>query len=360
MIWKPRPVDLTRDEAIDLAKKELAPNWHRLTPQMAGVKTETGYVAYPLASDFLEKSWLIVFVDSTNYSIRTFSAYLEEWIERYNEHGLSILFVVFPTYRFCQSMENMRQLTDSESMRVPFVLDSDQSLSYAFSANVPPKFLLLHKGKNQFEYTDQKVLATTETKIQHFLRVEDPGLSLLPEFLPQAAVVHDTQRTEFGYGPRIGEEAYFGKPGFTPTSEGYRVGHFSHTLPEHVLDGQVVLGGEWKQNAERIETSDSKAFMSFLVEHQNCSIVAEALTSMAEVAMINIELNGVPVYDLIADEDMIFDDSGSSIVKVAGPRLYLLLKGAPGKKRHQLVLKFPTAKTVPIAIFGLRFGGALK
>ena len=49
MVWKPREKELTAEEAIEQAAKELAPFWYGCSPLLAGILEDGIFLTLPLS-----------------------------------------------------------------------------------------------------------------------------------------------------------------------------------------------------------------------------------------------------------------------------------------------------------------------
>ena len=97
MGWKRREKELTREEALAQAKKEVAPFWHRIAPQFSPVDTSTGVSIFPLEEKFMKSEWIIAFLDLTNPECVAQADYLREWHKRYSQFEITFLVVYYPS-----------------------------------------------------------------------------------------------------------------------------------------------------------------------------------------------------------------------------------------------------------------------
>src|SRR5581483_9150852 len=96
MVWKPKEKELTPEEAVAAAKKELAPFWHGSPPLLAGVLSPQGVTAHPLDPAFGAKSWLLFFLDPTDAAGESAFSYARELHRRYHQHNVGCLLVFRP------------------------------------------------------------------------------------------------------------------------------------------------------------------------------------------------------------------------------------------------------------------------
>jgi len=355
MTWKPKEKELSQDEAIELAKKELAPFWFSSTPQFAGVKTEEGFQVFPLDPEFLKKAWLLFFVDPTDFCGEASFVYAKEWHKRYNAHQLGIVLIMTPAYQYLQTPAAVAAIVEKNQLTFPVVLDSEQAIAGAFKAQSLPKILLLSHGRTFFEYSGKNWLGQTEIEVQNFLRSTDPGLPLLPVFQPLKAPVGDLKRIEFGFLSKQGEGIINPAPGFEKSDTGVRRGDFHGLRPKSLGADEIFVSGSWMQDSEKIATSDPNAMIIFRTSASRVSGVAQSLAKPSEIPMISIEIQGAPAYDAIAGEHMLMDDSGKSVAEVSTTRLYHFLANLPNQDR-EITLRFPNADVASVALYGLRLG----
>ena len=351
MIWKPKEKELTPEEAVERAKKELSPYWFGSPPLLAAVRMGPDKVsAFPLEASFGKQSWLMFFIDPTDFSGDVMIQCAREFHRRYHTHQLGFLIIYRPQYSYMRGRDSLEQIKIRHQLPFPIVVDADETLLAAFGATTLPKILLFTEGKTLLQAEGPSWMADFEIEIQKFLRSRDPGLPLLPEMEAQPTFFKDVSRLDFGRD----RGAAFPKPGFSTQVKGFWVGNFpdiGKTKPEV---GQVILSGNWIQDGDRIATQDSKARLDFVSPGSGVSIVAQALPPAEDLGKIVVEVEGIPAYDAFCGGDLGFDDEGSSTLRPEKPQLYHLLESLPSKNRW-VTLRFPHAGQGAVAIYGLRF-----
>jgi hypothetical protein len=350
MVWKPKEKELTPEEAVALAKKELRPFWHGSAPLLAGVAHGGRVTAHPLDPEFLKRPWLIVFIDPTDFSGESVFLHIREFVKRYQQHDLGFLIVLSPTFQFLRDANSVEHLLRKHQITVPVAVDADLMLSRAFGAASLPRVILLSEGRFAIERSGSEWVKDLELDIQKFLRVKDPGLPLLPVFRSAEKLNSDAGRADFGRGRGVD----FGSPGFGPPAGAFATAKFAGARPPILPSGRYHLSGTWIQDADRIATSDPAAVLTFHCPSEGLALVAQTLARTREPAKIVVEAGGVPVMDVFGGMDLGFDDEGQSVVRVDDPRIYEALIHLPAKSR-EITLRFPTADRVATAIFGVRF-----
>jgi hypothetical protein len=355
MTYKPPEKDLTPDEAISLAKKELAPFWFNISPQIAAVREANRSIVFPLNPAFSKQPWLIFLADPTELSTGAASVFLKEWAQRYSVHQLGILVILYPTYSYLiERRESIQDHLEKYHLTFPVVLDHTSGLSQAFDCKQFPKVLLIHKNKRYFDYSGQSSFSKIELDIQTFLRSSDPGLPLLPIFYPNTELLEDSVRIELGAQPRLGASAVFPENPNPTMENGIQKVQFIGFRPKQLEVGQVILSGLWTRDSEKMMTSDSSAHLEFLTAGSTVSLIAQIYQSAKEVPRILVELDGVPVTEVNVGEHLTLDEVGQALVSFKKPKLYHILSRL-SQGQHSVTLRFINAEFAPVALYGIRF-----
>jgi hypothetical protein len=341
MAWKPKEKPLTPEEAIALARRELAPRWSGGTPLLAAIRGEGHVNAYPIDPSFAQHSWLLLFVDPLDVSGEACLELLREWHHRYSPYALSFIAVLRSGYSFTSDPAYLKALV-VRGLPYPVTLDSDGLLAEAFGASARPKAILMGHGRKAVEISGPKWHEGLETSIQKFLREKDRGLPLLPEFQVPAAAKAVEARVEMGF--RLGVKV---------TSDPNGRISIRKAVPSKFKTGEFFISGTWTQTEERLETSDPEASIGFYSAASRVSLVAQAMVTTAEVTPIAVELGGIPAYDCFAGSNLIPADDGRSVVLIGKAGLYHVLRDLPADERD-VVFRFPSARECPVGIYGFR------
>lgn len=323
MTWKKKERPLTPEEAIALAKKELAPYWFNTEPLLATVRTEHGASVLPLNSNFVSQTWLYGFVDPTDFAGERALETIREWHRRYGTHDLGFIIVFRANAAFAKSgTEFLRKI----QIPVPAMVDVDGLFSTAFGISAWPAAVVQGGTQEIARGSGANWLEDLEEKIQVFLRQSDPGLSLPLPFEAVDSVVGQV-RVDFG--------KVRGKPVAS-------------------LGNYIQLDGNWNETDECISTSDPKATATIMSPSPVFALIAQSNLE-SQTTKISIQLMEGTI-----SQDWIFpgvtiDEVGFAQTKVQHYSLYPLLKDLPATRRR-ILLRFPDADTVPVNIFGLRFG----
>ena len=352
MFWKPKKQkELTKDEAIALAKQELAPHWHKVSPLLAGVRTEAGVSAVPLEPLFGDNSWLLIFVDPTDFNGEAAVHFAKEFHRRYSPYCLRGLLILKAPYAYLRERDAIEQHIERRGILFPVALDHDGLLSAAFRATEGTRCLILSAKGIPFEASGPAWARDAELGLQVFLRSTDPGLPLLPVLERPDSLPSDLVRLDFGKDRGV----KFPAPGFTTPLGAFSAGEFPVGGSANMNEGvPLALAGRWVQDGDRIATTDPKAQISMHAPGPGMGFVAEPLKKSVDGGRVVVEVNGIATPDIFADENLSYDDEGHSLVRADGPRLYRVLKKLSERERN-ITLRFPYADQVPVALYGVRF-----
>ncbi len=359
-MWKAKKKDLTEEEAIELAKKELAPFWLGSPPLMIGLKQGHRAIVVPLQSDFIQKSWVMLFVDWTHFECELALFYLKQWHWRYQVHGLKMLLIAQPTYPYLKNRVYLQKFEKNKEF--PMVIDLEGRIAAAFDVKQMPHVVLFNEGRVDLSTQKSGELGSRfftqiEEVIQSFLRSKDVGLPLLPVFEPSSSFLFSQDALKIELGALRQTENLFLPQGFD-VGEGLKKNRsvdFKNPYSKKMGVGQVFLQGKWSQNDDRIYTLDSEASLIFTCPSSRFSVVAQSLKEF-ELGVISVEVNGVPVFESMMGEDLSADDSGRSLLRLGAPKLYHVLIQLDPKQMSEVTLRFPAAHAVGVALYGLRLG----
>lgn len=352
MIWRPKEKELTPEEAVALARKELAPFWIGSEPLLAAVHSEQGVSLFPLDEKFANRARLLVFADLTDFSMLQLSHYMREWHNRYLSHGLQIVIVVQSKCTELRVPSLVAKQLKKLSLPAVAVIDQEGLFSEALGARNLPFLALLHQKRTVFTFDSRDWAEKTEIALQSHLRVSDPGLPLPLPYKPERKAARALGAVDFGRGGR----AEFPEPGFQLGENGLGTAVFNESIVSAPPPGSArvfSISGAWVQDADRILTSDPKAGISFHSPGREFAVVARALGNSP--ARIVTETSGGSALEAYLGDDLVADDEGQSSAQIVGLGSYHLLTGL-GPDARLITLRFPHASRAPIALYGLRFG----
>jgi hypothetical protein len=323
--WKKKEKALSPEEAIALAKKELAPFWFNSEPFLAAFKTEagtteTGASILPLNSEFTKQAWLFFFLDPAEYSGETAFVFAQEWYRRYHGHKLGFIVVLNPSP---VGVMGGQGLIKKFQIQNPVVVDQESTFAEALGVKSTPAFVLVFGSTEVLRGQGMASVETEhlEEKIQHFLRQSDPGLALPLSFQYQG--VSETGRIDFG----------------------------AQVSPSPL----VKVDGNWTQGDDFIRTQDPKATLEISGSGAWMSLIARSGLETQPTTVCIEPTEGSIGAEMITDETSLLE-GGTASARIQGVGLYHLLQALPAGRR-KVCLSFPDADRIPIILYGLRFGG---
>ncbi|MCM2276977.1 MAG: hypothetical protein NDJ89_02745 [Oligoflexia bacterium] len=353
--WKPKEKPLSLEEAVALAKRELSRYWIGSEPLLAAVRSGEKVTAHPLSADFARRDWLMLFMDPTGFSAEPALNRIEEWSQRFAGHGIGFVVVLRVPYANLRRVEALEWLLPRKQFPFILVLDAEDQLSAAFgatSARELPRMYLLVDGKPVAERSGRSWGEGVEERIQQLLWKRDPGLPLPPALPPEQSGAADIAAISFA------DRRQYPKPGFQVDEFGeLRAGFAGATSIALEKDATPYqISGGWKLEGERLIAADETATLRLKSPGSHFAVVAELAAREPGDGEILLELEGIRMHEGLAAEDLGQDESGGSVLRVREARTYRAFKGLPNPGR-ELCLRFPHAREMPVALYGLRFGG---
>ncbi len=293
----------------------------------------------------------IVIIDFWTYScvncIRTIP-YLKKWNDLYKKNGLVLIGVHTPEFGFEKDLENLKTAVSKFGINYPIVADPDYKIWNAYTNRWWPRtFLIDHKGSIVYDHIGEGGYAETETAIQRALT--NIGQSDLPP-------IKSDKLIGGGICYRTTPEIYLG------FLRG-RYGNALDLLPnkEHVFTDEgdydedlVYLHGHWKVNGENIEHVRAMGtpidYLALKYSAFSLNLVAGSLNKKPQELVV--ELDGRPILQDMAGEDLIIEDGISKVI-VNEYRMYKVLKS---NAYHKGILKIKTASG-GLSLFAITFGG---
>jgi len=332
---KRREKPLTPEEAIALAKKDLAPFWFGCPePLMAAVRKENGVQAYPLDARMTDRAWLIFFVDPFALSSRDAFLFAQSWANRYEPQKLNVMVIMKTPHSFSADYAWRRKFAQQFDSPAVSVFDRDGLLHEAFQVQQSPRAVIFHQNKQIFDRSGPNWFQGAELEIQKFLRHSDPGLPLFEPMAEPAEPVQDADKILFA---------------------------------DELDDSIVTLQGKWSREGDRIVTHDPQATVRIRCRNKRVGLLAQSLAERGESEII-VELpREYPRDGGVLDEDLKIDlqvlsnpladpmQKRRASVKVGVARVYALFRGLPESHR-EIMFRFPGAEKAPVALYGLRQG----
>lgn len=354
MNWQTRDKDLTREEVIALAQKNVAPYWLNSLPLFMADQADSGLGIFPLDEQVIKKTWVLLFVDLSTFGGESILAYAAELDRRYRAYQVGVLIIIHAPYLFSKVKRHIHHWGRTHAVSMPCAFDFDDSLRAAFGVRSESQALIFDQGKRVFESSEGLELPVLEKFLQNFLRQKDPGLALFPVLQPFAGVPVDSKRFEFGFTQSFGENAQFRGVEFKELDPMTRVGMPQESTSP--VPGEFLLVGKWHQDWERIWTADPLARIEFESPAPWVSLVAQPLAGEPkDKCFIEVELSSDRVYSDVIGSHLHLSETGEAVLEFSHPGLFQLLKKLPSKDRC-INLSFPLADQAPVALYGIRFG----
>ncbi len=348
---KSKEKELTLPEALDLARRELAPQWHLSKPLIAGVKNGDRVNVVPLDETFSKNDWVILFCDITDFSGEASLWLFKELIKRYQVFNLTPLIVIREAYRMFSDVKMATKLVDPAGITQIYVVDRDNLLASGFQMDRSPGVIVWKQNILRLQKSGPQWFDGLEIELQNLLRETDPGLPLWLPFGRELLPTQSMGKIEFG--TRGGFQ--YPRPGFKPNEKGILSVEFLPTdLPGRTPYGEFKIRGRWLQDEDRISTTDPESLISLDVPSATLGLFAHHQGKDQMYGVIEVEMGDQPVPDVFAGPHLIYNDEGRSILRISRPGFYKVLTKLPNKER-KIRFKFPQAQQTGVGLYGLRF-----
>lgn len=326
------------------------------------------------APDFASGQWLnsaqpltimglrgqVVLVDFWEYScvncIRTLP-YLREWHQRYAQHGLVIVGIHSPEFRFGRERQQIEAAIEEFSIPYPVLMD-DQLTNWDLYANRfwPAKYIIDQRGYIRYQNHGEGHYDTTEQAIQSLIQDIKPGVELPPIMQP----LRDEDRSGavcYRPTPELTAGLHFGALG---NPAGYARGApMLYDMPDARERGAFYLSGAWQAQQEYFAFQGQlEGWIRVPYEAVEVNIVMTPQVDAVE-RMLNPQTISVEVFQ----DDGPIDESRRGLdltedgrVLIDRPRMYNLLRN-PGFEQHELSLRI---KTQGFGFYSFTFTGCVK
>lgn len=312
----------------------------------------------------------VVLVDFWTYTcincIRTLP-YLKDWHEKYAGQGLAIVGVHTPEFDFEKDHENVKMAVAERGLKYRIAQDNDYGTWNAFKNRYwPAKYLVdkdgyiryTHFGEGAYEETEQKIrelLAETGTALSaEFESLEERELD--PSVYGDDPATSLTRELYAGYERNYGALQFRAAPPYVRNEEYY-------SAPDRELqykdlgDHQnhfIYLQGLWRNAPESIvharATQDHEDYVALKFYSTSANAV---MSPPAEgSAMVRVTLDGMPLTESQAGQDIQWDDAGNSYLLVDTSRMYYIVD-IPEFGGHELML---SSNDQGFELFAFTFG----
>jgi len=316
----------------------------------------------------------VVLIDFWDYTcincLRTLP-YLKKWHQRYAKHGLVIIGIHTPEFRFARFRTHLEAAIAEYEIPYPILLDNQQQNWSQFATKAwPTKFLIDPDGYLRFQRQGEGYYQETEQAIQTLLRLRQPDVSL-PDLLPPlraedasgAVCYRPTPELYAGFqGGGLFGGALGNPEGYMPNSSViYRL-----PLVKTWQEGQFYVDGIWRAWPEALAFAGEQGgeiVLPYAAVSVNAVLAPSADPVETALAMKPTEAD--PVVEVVQDgrfltkvqagRDVVFGENGRSLVRVDRPRMINLVNN-PDFGNHTLRLTFEARG---LALYAFTFTGCV-
>ncbi len=293
-----------------------------------------------------------VLIDFWTYSCvncqRTFPQLLR-WHKIYAAKGLVIIGVHTPEFAFEKKLTNVELALKENGITYPIVLDPDYKIWHLYNNQYwPHHYLINRQGNIVYDHAGEGGYAETEVEIQKALK--ELGAEDLPAIGPDNSL---GGKVCYRTSPELYLGFLRGKLGnrkeFLPDTEE------SFEDSQHHEDDLPYLHGHFKVAAEFIEhTRKLSAPTEYLVlKYSAFSVNLVMATSDDRSAVLEVELDGLPLPKDLAGDDVRIGKDGKATITVKESRMYQIVNA---KVYHRGTLKLKTASG-NLRMYAFTFGG---
>ena len=288
----------------------------------------------------------VVLVDFWTYScincVRTLP-FLTAWDEKYRDHGLVIIGVHTPEFKFEEQVDNVRNAIAEHDIEYLVAMDNDYRTWRVLQGSRgfwPRKFLIGptpdgspmgvrydHIGEGDYEETEHQIRAALEaigkdlSGVPFGVEVAVPDRSDVARGVQTRELYAGWRRNTGGGGPYAGQEEYF--------LAGLDVEHLYRDVDS---DDRVhnfwYLEGLWRTESEAVvharTTKNLEDYMALIVRARTVNVVL-TVADDGQAYDVFIQFNDDWVQPGFAGEHIQWDGSGRSFIRVNENDLYRLL-----------------------------------
>ncbi len=259
--------------------------------------------------------------------------YLRAWYDRYSDHGLEIIGVHTPEFKFARDPGQVKAAVGRLGIRWPVILDNDQAIWTAYANRYwPTMYLVDSNGYLRYRHIGEGAYAQSEAIIQSLLTEMNPKLELpeplsplRPEDAPDAVCSPTT--------PELHIDALGNAQ--PPLEE-----QLILTLPTERLDGQFYLEGTWRVIDDGLTLESEKGTIT--LPYHAASVNAVLSPSADPVLLsyrrddplqITVTQDGEPLHHGSFGEDVYLAE-GQAMVRIDAPRMYALVQNPDVQTRE--------------------------
>lgn len=313
------------------------PAWALEYPGAADFAGATGWIgSEPL--DLVELRGQVVLVDFWTYScincIHTFP-YLNAWHDRYSDHGLVIVGVHTPEFRFERYAGNVADAMDRYGIDHPVAQDNNYDIWGAYHNRYwPAKYLVDEWGGIRYTHFGEGAYEETERMIRDLL--QEAGYTLPDATWETGGVQPEGGFSTSGQTPELFASTLDGRRAHAiGNPEGFQQGETVEHAPVDQLErDQIYLGGTWYHDEDHVRAVSKNATVSLFFNAGASNFVAGG-----PEGCVTVHLDGKPIYPAHAARD-VMQENGTACIQIDTHRSYdYYTADEPGE--HLLELEVP-------------------
>lgn len=259
--------------------------------------------------------------------------YLRAWYDRYSDHGLEIIGVHTPEFKFARDPGQVKAAVGRLGIRWPVILDSDQVIWTAYANRYwPTMYLIDSNGYLRYRHIGEGAYAQSEAVIQSLLKEMNNDLELaelLPPLRPEDAPGAVCSPTT----PELHIDALGNAP--SPLEE-----QLALTLPTERLDGHFYLEGLWHVIDDGLTLESEKGTITLPYHAASVNVVLSPSADPVLLSYrrddplhITITQDGEPLDYGSFGEDVYLAE-GQAVVRIDAPRMYTLVRNPDVQTRE--------------------------
>lgn len=260
---------------------------------------------------------LIDFWDSTCLPCLRTLPWIRAWHRRYAEHGLVVVSVHTPEFRFEPEDDLVAGFAAEHELRYPIGLDTGRRVWEAFHNRYwPSRYLFDETQRLRYYHFGEGNVAECETAIRSLLEAMHPEAPLPPPHRWPDEESASRAEPEMYLGL---ERAHVGNEERATAGEPHR-----WTLPGRRGAGQPYLDGPWRPELRYVESIGAEP-ASVYARTRAAGVHALLDRTGPDPVTVEVLRNGEPVPERARGASISVTATGRTLVEVAGPRLYELI-----------------------------------
>ena len=336
------------------AQPSVAPASEDLIPEIRGI--EAWINSEPLT--IAELRGKVVLVDFWTYTcvncIRTLP-YLKDWQSKYASRGLVILGAHSPEFEFEKDFDNVLQAVQDLGVTWPVAMDNDFETWRAYQNRFwPHKYLADAQGRLRYDHIGEGAYLETEEEIRKLLTEAGFDVSDIPLGLQEPLTAGEAS----AFGPRTREiyagyqwelGGYLGNP-----APGLTGGPVNFEDPGDRQNGQFYLDGSWLVGSQFISLAEPVAEYGphIAIRYQARSVNVVLNPQGAAPTRVLVTVDEAPVLQLLAGDDIVYDEEGQSYLEVQEARMYSVIRGPERDVRELRLLPISSELQLYAYTFG--------